>query len=258
MAKIASLWIGNELGIIEKICIESFLRNGDDFTLFTYGKVKNIPSKVNVVNANEILNGEKILRHAATGSPAPHSDLFRYALLLKTDFIWVDLDILPLKPFDFKDEWIFGYESTSIINGAVLRIPKNSKTLQSLSAFNVNTKGIPPHIDLISISMIKFIIKSIISRSTSIEHWPWGSTCPLGLTYFLNKYNEAHYALDIEAFYPVPFENVENLLKPNFIQDNSFSEKTWAVHLWGKELRYLLSNKYNGQIPKNSFLYKFI
>lgn len=94
MATVASLWIGNTLGAIEIASIRSFLGQGDDFILYTYGPVQNIPEGTQTRDARKIFPTETIIRHKKNGSPAIHADLFRYKLLAQTSYIWVDLDLV--------------------------------------------------------------------------------------------------------------------------------------------------------------------
>ena len=40
---IQGLWIGSELSMLERLSIASFLDNGHDYHLYTYGDVRGIP-----------------------------------------------------------------------------------------------------------------------------------------------------------------------------------------------------------------------
>ena len=144
MATVASLWIGDRLGPIEQASIRSFLKVGDTFILYAYNPIIGIPPGVEVKDAQEILPCTRIIRHKKTGSPAIHADLFRYALLEKTGITWVDLDVIALKPFRFEGDYVFGYENERSVANGVLRLPKNSKTLQELLSIKIDTKGYPP------------------------------------------------------------------------------------------------------------------
>lgn len=257
MAKVASLWIGKELGVLERACINAFLKIGDDFVLYVYDKVLNVPDGVEIEDARSILDTKNIVIHKQTGSPALHSDLFRYSLIAKTDLIWVDLDILPLRSFDFDREYIFGFESDSFINGAVLRMPKDSLALKELLSFNEKTKGFPVNIDLFSFETAKFLFRVLLYKRLDITVWPWGSIGPKAITSALRRTGEEIYALPKESFYPISFENLEDLLLPGLVTKDMFNEKCYAIHLWGKELRNIIDNKYNGFPPKGSFLYDY-
>ena len=45
---------------------------------------------------------------------------------------WVDLDLYFIRPIDFDDEYVFGWEHRTSINGAVLRLPANSDMVREL------------------------------------------------------------------------------------------------------------------------------
>lgn len=44
---IQSLWIGNPLSNLEKLCIQSFLDHGHKFHLYTYADIGGIPKRCN-------------------------------------------------------------------------------------------------------------------------------------------------------------------------------------------------------------------
>ena len=56
MSVVKGLWIGDELGKIERLCIKSFQKQGHIFELFTYGEIKGIPEKTIIRDGNEILD----------------------------------------------------------------------------------------------------------------------------------------------------------------------------------------------------------
>ena len=41
---IQSLWIGNEISNIEKLCINSYIKNGHAFHLYAYNDIEGVPS----------------------------------------------------------------------------------------------------------------------------------------------------------------------------------------------------------------------
>ena len=52
---IQSLWVGDRLRTMERLCISSYLRNGHDFHLYTYNPVEGIPDGTVVKDANEVM-----------------------------------------------------------------------------------------------------------------------------------------------------------------------------------------------------------
>lgn len=104
---IQSLWIGNRLPIMQQLCITSFLQNGSSFSLYVYDKVKDIPQGTIVKDASQLVPAERVFKYKDYDSYAGFSNLFRYKLLLEKGGYWVDTDVVCLKPFDFRSEYLF-------------------------------------------------------------------------------------------------------------------------------------------------------
>ena len=95
--KIQSLWIGNTLSNVEKLCINSYIKNGHEFDLYTYDEIDNIPENCNVKDAKEILPEEEIFSYnvgLGKGSYSAFSNYFRYKLLEIKGNWWTDTDIV--------------------------------------------------------------------------------------------------------------------------------------------------------------------
>jgi hypothetical protein len=255
MIDLASFWVGNRLSPLEQASAISFLAQGHRLFLYVMDDVQGIPPGVIVKDARDILPTNHVIRHAKTGSPALHSDLFRYALMGKTNQTWVDLDIIARSPLIFPTDYIFGYESANEVNGAVLRLPDQSPALYELLQYKSTSHGYPPYMKLSR--KIKYFLKSL-GAGLPIEKWPWGSIGPRALTFHLNKTNEIRHALPISTFYPIPFEHAELFLIPGKITDDNFGNETYAVHFWGNAIRKLIHQKYHNKIPKESYLGKSI
>jgi hypothetical protein len=104
---IQSLWIGNKLSVMEQLSISSFLQNGHSFHLYIYDDVEGIPNGTTIKDANKILPSSKIFKYKNHDSYAGFANLFRYKLLLERGSYWVDTDIICLKPFQDKTEYVF-------------------------------------------------------------------------------------------------------------------------------------------------------
>ena len=102
---IQSLWIGDDLSNLEKLCVQSFLDNGHEFHLYTYSDIGGIPAGAVVKDGNEILPESDIFQYR-TGSYAGFADWFRYKLLLERGGWWVDMDLVCFRPFDFQQKLI--------------------------------------------------------------------------------------------------------------------------------------------------------
>ena len=105
MKEVQSLWVGPKLSILEVLCIKSFQKVGHTFILYTYEKVKNVPKGTIIKDANTIIKKKNLFDFKS--SLLPFSDIFRYTMLYKNGGYWVDLDMIALKPLDFKDLMCF-------------------------------------------------------------------------------------------------------------------------------------------------------
>lgn len=104
---IQSLWIGGRLSTLERLCIASFLQNGHQFHLYTYGEVSDVPNGTTILDGRTIVPEDKVFANRSPGigfgSHAAFSDLFRMELLRQRGGWWVDTDVVCVRPFDFKE-----------------------------------------------------------------------------------------------------------------------------------------------------------
>lgn len=240
LPKIGMLWIGERLGLIEQLSMLSFLEYGHDITLFTTQATIGIPTGVKVCDANEIFSCQHIVRDHKTGSPAIHADMFRYAMLAKTDLMWVDTDVLCIHPYRPDSPYVFGYEDACTINNAVLRLPHDSAALQQLLRYQPDTCGYPPFFPMRR--KIRYWLKSG-GKAPHISRWPWGSVGPRGLTYHLQQSGETQYAQAQDTFYSISIHAVEQLVQAGALTRQSLASKASYLHLWGKELRTAMQQR---------------
>ena len=209
---VAGLWIGGKLGQIEEASLRSFIRHGHRTILYSYDRIEPTIAGLEVRDAREVWDTDAILRYNKGGSPSLHSNLFRYRLMEQTDYIWVDLDLIALRPLDFQGEYVFGYESANRVNTAVLRLPRQSQGLRELLKIGPETKGIPPH--LTGMRRFKYGLRNMIAGGLGIERWPWGATGPSFLSRTLLESGEISKAQPREAFYPVSIDDLHALCDP--------------------------------------------
>lgn len=250
MQDLSTLWIGGDLGAMERASLNSMMRLGHDVTLYSYTPIKNAPYGIRLRDASEIMPADRILlyRDKRKPSPALHANLFRYAMLNMTDAAWVDLDIVAVRPVPHAD-YLMGFETSSSVNNAVLRLPHSSPTLKQLLSFTSESRGVPPHIQ--GARRIKYWVRTL-GRGYPIESWAWGSTGPKALTMFLAQNSELHNALPKNVFYPIGVHDHDQFLEPGRWQLNDFPSETICLHLWGSRIRKTLAERYNGQVPRGS------
>lgn len=141
---IQSLWIGSRLSAMENLCIRSFLANGHSFHLYVYGPCENVPSGAVVLDANSVIPEKSIQDGYHRVNSAFFSDMFRYILLQRSERWWVDMDTICLKPFDFKEEYVFASEVSQdglgmMVDNGILKAPKDSELLRQSIARTLPT-----------------------------------------------------------------------------------------------------------------------
>jgi mannosyltransferase OCH1-like enzyme len=216
---VQALWVGKELSNLEKLSINSFLKNGHDYYLYVYDEIE-APEGTIIKDANEILPKESIFREKELNSPINFSDLFRYKLLMDKGGIWVDTDVVCLRHFDFDTDYVFGQERVdkdegklkkygkSWINGCVLKSKKNSE-------------------------FIKYCYNTCLERMPGEVAWEMG---PPILTEAVKKFEIDKYVRSYRAFNPVHWWEFEHLtsgkltimIKMYF----KFLFRTYSIHFW--------------------------
>ena len=102
MTVVQGLWVKGPLSRIERLSIESFVRNGHEYHLYTYDDSEyRLPPGAIQKDAGEIVPRDKVWQHGfgeEAGSLAGFSDYFRFTLLFEKGGIWADADLVCLRP----------------------------------------------------------------------------------------------------------------------------------------------------------------
>jgi hypothetical protein len=99
MEKVQMLWIGRPLGPIELTAIRSFLNHGHPVDLYLYDHSLAVPAGTTVCDANEIYPESAVYAYP-NGSVSAFSNDFRFELLHRRGGVWVDTDVVCLRPMD--------------------------------------------------------------------------------------------------------------------------------------------------------------
>ncbi|WP_282603934.1 hypothetical protein [Paracoccus sp. PARArs4] len=254
---IGMLWLQGPLSYLEQLCVKSFLDAGHRVVLYHYGPLQNVPEGVELADANEVLPQSGFLRHERTGSPALHSDLFRYKMLAKEDnVIWADTDAYCMKPFQTRNGHFYGWEGNKHINGGVLGLPKDSDTLRALLDFTNDEFSIPTWYGDEYTQELQAAKNAGMPVHAGDQ--PWGVWGPHAVTHFLHATGEVKYALPQEALYPFKFKDRRLMLRRNFDTTPYITENTYSVHLFGRRMRARLVEKEGGVPHRSSLLGKLL
>ncbi|MDT8856105.1 hypothetical protein RNZ50_13985 [Paracoccaceae bacterium Fryx2] len=246
--QIGALWIGGSLSFLEQLCLKSFVDAGQQVTLFTYEGVTNAPDGVALEDAAAILPQTGFLRHERTGSPALHSDVFRYHLLAKRDrMIWADTDAYCVKPFTTPTGHFHAWESETGINGGVLGLPQDSATLAALLAFTRDEFAVPDWYDEDYCAKLRALRDA--GTPLHVSEQPWGVWGPHALTHFLKQTGEVRHTLPRAALYPFAYEDRRLMLRPGVEVSDYVTDETFSIHFYGRRMRARIVSK-DGGIPR--------
>lgn len=230
-----ALWVGPALGPLERTCLASFVEAGHPVDLYAYGAIDGVPAGVTRRDATEVLPRAALLRHRATGSWSLGSNRFRYALLRRGRGVWIDCDLLCLRPLP-DAPYLFARETARRINGAVLRLPSTDPVLDDLEAIFTTPRFVPPFEPVRRRVLVA--LRHRLRRGYGLADMPWGVAGPRALTHYLARRGLAARALPAESFYPVSLRDAGALLAPDpSAVTRRLAPDTYCVHLWNQALR---------------------
>ncbi len=247
--QIAALWIGGPLSFLEQLCLVSCQHAGHHVKLYTYDGVPNVPSGIEVADANEIMPIQKEVVHAASGSPAPQSDSFRYNMLAKLDrTIWADTDAYCIRPWAPKDGHFHAWGDRKDIYSGVLALPPDSETLHRLIALTADPYLIPPFLK----GEKRAELEEAAARGEPMHagQMPWGVWGPMALTHYLKETGEARFSMPPVTLYPVAYKDRRLLLRPGWDSSEQITDESLSIHFYGRRMRRRIVTHEPGGIPR--------
>jgi hypothetical protein len=131
----ATFWAGRRISGFEASCMASFVRHGYRLLAYSYDTIENLPEGVELADAAAIAAPDNQQRFLIRGAPnlSHFSDLFRYRLFSLTPHIWVDADMMMVRPLP-AGEWhkLVAREDKRTICGAIMRLDPRSPQLDEL------------------------------------------------------------------------------------------------------------------------------
>lgn len=247
---VASLWIGGHLGWLEQMCLKSFLDHGHEVVLYSYAHVEGVPPGVRVADANEIWTPPKnLLRDTA---PSYLADIFRIHLMLKSDQIWVDTDVLCLQHLEPPSEgYLFGYiPEKAEVNNAVMWLPKESQTLAHMETLVTDMSVIPTWLR----PALRQRVEKLAHDERLVGRFAAKRTVvgPVAFSHYLKETGELKHALPAPVLSPVPWQFVDVLFNPHGGVDGWLHSGTRVIHLWS----YMLKHHKKIPVQPTSFIGK--
>lgn len=206
----ATFWAGAAISPYELACLTSFVRHGYEVAVYTYEEIANLPQGVDRRDAREVLDTKYIDSFILNGLPslAHFADLFRYVMLSKTPFIWIDSDLLMLRAFDrpLPDTILARDHKGTILNGFI-RIDHNDPRLRELLQTTRSLAG--------------------------KELGRWGATGPLLVTRLFHSTNPPQQSFGPDQIYPIRHYDFWKMFLPEYADEcESRCSAAYTVHLW--------------------------
>jgi hypothetical protein len=222
------LWIGGSLSNMERLSINSFLKNGHPYDLYTYGPVEGVPEGATVRDANEIIPWSEVFLNR--GGYSTFSDFFRWKLIHDRGGWWVDTDAVCLRPFDFKADYVF-----------------------------FGGKGKPGSDDCVTSGLFKAPAGSKFARFgwgaclvMTVATMPWGQAGPPLFTEMVHEIGLQDYILPGKLVFPIFYTNAVHEFTERQRYPKTYSElvlgSAYSVHLFNEMWRLAGADK-NGYYP---------
>ncbi|MBN2631332.1 MAG: hypothetical protein JXR75_12440 [Rhodobacteraceae bacterium] len=256
--EVGTLWIGGSLSWMEQLCLKSFVDRGQQITLFSYEPIPNVPAGVVRRDGREVLDTDNFLKYEKKDSFALFADLFRLHMIAQNPgMIWVDTDVYCLRPMDYDDDHVLGFElpGESRVNNAVLGLPATGALLRAMLDYTSDVYGIPPFVK----GKMQDDYRAAVAAGSPVHvsQQPWGVWGPMMVTHFTHALGLAGKVQPLDAFYPVTFPDRLKFLRPAAVAESIITPRTTALHLWASNKREL-GLRHHGVPPVGSYLEKLL
>ncbi|TCD07722.1 hypothetical protein EZ449_14410 [Pedobacter frigidisoli] len=250
---IQSLWIGDTLSNVEKLCIKSFLDYGHDFHLYCYDQIANVPKGTKLFDASKILSREAIFQNKkgwGGGSFSGFADFFRILLLQAKGGWWVDMDIICLKEFDFAEDLIIcsSYEGEygAIANNCVIKAAAGNKFINHCA--NELSKFEPDNLGFGAAGPFLFqrLVKELDMKEKIVPYYTFNP---------INWKNVGELILSDRSFLAEVKELIRPIFKPSTMVGRKILPQSFAVHFWNEVWRNHPYDK-NATYPRHSVFEK--
>jgi hypothetical protein len=248
LVSVHMFWHGPPLSRIERLCMSSFVAHGHAVQLHVYEEPQHVPAGVTICDAATVLPRSELFVHRSSGSLAVFADWFRYRLLAERGGLWVDTDVVCLRPFDHAGPEIFGWQDQSMINNAVLGLPPNHALARWMVACCERPNSFLPY-DSLKMRRRK-LTRRLLGRGRAASRW--GETGPAGLTAAATHLRCASQALPFWHFYPIHYQNWHTVFDTSLRDNSMLIERSYGLHLWNEMLRRQPGFDRNGRFPDGS------
>ncbi|MGF1659667.1 MAG: hypothetical protein ACFCUS_09560 [Rubrimonas sp.] len=195
---IVTFWTGPRVSDLDRLCIASWRALGYEAVVYAYEEVSNLPSGVALRDAETILPRRFLFDDAPTLGPPTRANLFRLALLRAGAGIWLDTDVLLLRPLPQPPDILVSLERGGWLCNGILWARRDFPMMEAvLEAFA--SRSTPPW----SITKVRWrrLRCRLLGTEFTLKDYPkhqWGRHA---LEYFVRKENVRDQVLSQAAFH---------------------------------------------------------
>jgi hypothetical protein len=212
LPEIVTFWHG-PLDRLRQTCLCSQLAAGHKVTVYSFDPVADLPAGIGNAEAEAILPqsfGERLRPAERDGSwrdwtLLQFSDFFRMRLMAERAGLWLDADVLLLKPVEINHaKPYFAWERRRQLGNSVLYLPPNDPIVAAFEKLMRQEELTPDWLALRH--RLTFALRRWRGGSPRLSDIRVAIFGPASLTALARRSSELHYALPKKSFYAVHAE----------------------------------------------------
>ena len=212
LPEIVTFWHG-PMDALRQTCLRSQLKAGHRVTVYSFDTIPGLPAGVANSDAEAILPqafSEKLRPPQPDGSwrdwtTLQFSDFFRMRLMAQSAGLWLDADVLLLRPVEIDPQKpYFAWERPRQLGNSVLYLPSDDPIVAAFAQL-MQQKELTP--DWLSLRhRLAFALRRISGKSNRLSDIRVAIFGPASLTALARRSGELRHALPKKSFYAVHAE----------------------------------------------------
>src|SRR5271156_6335982 len=207
--EIVTFWHG-PLDALRTLCLRSQVAAGHKVTVYSFEPLAPLPEGVGNAEAEAILPRAFAERLRPTGpggvwrdwTTLQYSDFFRMRLMAQSAGLWLDADVLLLKPVEIDPaKPYFAWERPRQLGNSVLYLPPDDPIVAAFEALMKQDELTPDWLSLRH--RLTFGLHKLRGGSKRLSDIRVAIYGPAALTALARRAGELHYALPKKSFYAV-------------------------------------------------------
>ena len=209
LPEIVTFWRG-PMDELRQTCLRSQVAAGHKVTVYSFETIPSLPTGVESANADAILPysfSERLRPSQPDGSwhnwtTLQFSDFFRMKLMAKGKGIWLDADVLLLKPIEIDSaKPYFALEKPRQLGNSVLYLPPKHGIVTAFEKLMEQDELTPDWLALRH--RLTFAMHRLLGKSNRLSDIRIAIFGPAALTALARRFGELKHALPKQSFYAV-------------------------------------------------------